>query len=59
MILLCSCRHMWAVTLVTIQPISDDIKCPCRCRQVRIIPHGPFTLDANDVDLVTFSCRHM
>ena len=39
------CRHVWTVTLVTMQPISDDIKIyadnttnPCRCRQVQTDP---------------------
>ena len=39
------CRHVWTVTLVTMQPISDDIekyadniKTLCRCRQVRTDP---------------------
>ena len=33
-----SYRHVWTVTLVTIQPNSDDIKILRRCRQVRMVP---------------------
>ena len=32
------CRHVWTVILVTMQPISNDIKSPCRCRQVQKDP---------------------
>ena len=33
-------RHVWKVPLVVIQPISDDIKSLCRCRQERTVPNG-------------------
>ena len=34
----CLCRQVWTVALVTIQPISDDIKSSRRCRQVWTVP---------------------
>ena len=33
------CLHLRTVTLVTIEPIYDDIKCLCHCRQVRTVPN--------------------
>ena len=32
-------RHVWTVILVTMQPITDDIKSQCHCRQVRTAPY--------------------
>ena len=34
----CLCCQVWTGPLVTVQPISDDIKSSHRCRQVRTTP---------------------